>query len=112
VQLLKERKMKRSGALLVAAVLCAVLFGSGIAVADPMGSVTGTVAAVSGSSIDVRSGRQIVHIVLPSPFFAVYLADKSRAALTDIAPGMTVRVTFTVSPTGLQTAREIDILGA
>lgn len=99
----------RASRLVIA--LCIALLAVDIARADPIGSLTGRVVAVTGASIDVGANRQIVHFILPSPFFAVYLADKTRAALTDITPGMTVRVEYSSGPTGQQTAREIDILG-
>lgn len=85
----------------------------GVARANPMGALVGTVAGLTGTSIDVKANRQIVHILLPSPFFAVYLADqKTRAALTDISIGMTVRIAYSQSAAGAEqkTAREIDIL--
>jgi hypothetical protein len=96
--------------LVQALALCAVLLCGTVARADPMGSLTGTVAGLTGASIDISANHQIQHILLPTPFFAVYNADKTRASLTNIVLGMTVRVTFTVSPTGQETAREIDLL--
>ncbi len=102
--------IKRSHLFILAAAFCAASLCIDVAGADPMGSVTGTVVALSGSSIDINANRQIVHFILPSPFFAVYLADKTRAALGDITPGMTVRVAYIHSRTGQETAREIDIL--
>lgn len=99
--------------ILVLALSCAVAtLIPGPAHAGPTSSLTGRVVGLTGAGIDLRVGRQIVHIVLPTPFFAVYNADKTRAQLTDIAPGMTVRVSYMVSARGLQTAREIDILSS
>ena len=102
--------IKRTQVLVLAAAFCAAFLRVDVARADPMESLTGMVVNLTGSSIDISANRQIVHFILPTPFFAVYLADKTRAALTDITRGMTVRVAYNHSRNGQETAREIDIL--
>jgi hypothetical protein len=104
------KPLSRSTALALGGAFCALLW-SGAASADPMGSIVGTVTALTGSYVNVNANHQIVHFTLPSPFFAVYNADKSRADITDISIGSTVRVSFTVDRNGQNQAREIDILG-
>lgn len=95
----------------LAGLLSLALFSGGTAqAAGPMGSATGQVVALGGGYIQLREGRTIVNFVVPTPFFAVYLADKSHVAIENVALGQTVRIAYRTTDRGLMVAREIDIL--
>jgi hypothetical protein len=95
----------------LAGLLCLGLLSGGTAQAvGPLGSATGQIVALGGGYIQIREGRTIANFVVPTPFFAVYLADKSHAAIENLALGQVVRVAYHTTDRGLLVAREIDIL--
>lgn len=101
----------RRAAIALAVTLLAASLCPGTSRADPLGSIVGVVTGVAADSIDIKTNRQILHIALPAPFFAVYY-QKQRQSLSSLALGMTVMISFTQSSaaTEKRTAREIDIL--
>lgn len=101
--------MRLRNLALTLAILLTLLPGVAKA-AGPMGAASGQVVALGGGYIELRVGRAIVNYVIPLPFYAVYLADKTHAALENIALGMVVRVAYTTTARGQLVAREIDIL--
>ena len=81
--------------------------------ADSTGTASGDVVAVTDSYVDVKVNRESMRFALGNEFRGVFSADGSaKRQLSDIKPGMFVRVAFIKTTLGsaYRKATEIDIL--
>ncbi len=81
--------------------------------ADTTGSMIGTVNRVTDKSININGDRQTVSFALGDSFAGVFSADrKTKRSLSDVKPGMNVRVFYIKTAVGdaYRKATEIDIL--
>jgi len=92
------------------AFLCAVVLEGRAATT---GAMIGTVDRVTNQSIDIKGDRQTVRFALGDSFSGVFSADgKTKRSLSDVKPGMNVRVSYIKTAVGdaYRKATEIDIL--
>jgi type 1 fimbria pilin len=110
--------MRAAARLLASLFLIAALASALPVLADSTGTMSGDVVAVSDQSIDINANRQTVRFALGSDFKGVYSAGvysadrKTKRRLSDIKPGMFVRVAFikTFVGSAYRKATEIDII--
>jgi hypothetical protein len=105
--------MKRSTFVVRAIAASSIPLVAAQARADSTGTMSGTVMQVTDRFVEINANRQTVRFSLGSDFKGVYSADgKTKRQLSDVKPGMFVRVGFIKTFVGdaYRKATEIDVI--
>jgi hypothetical protein len=105
--------MKRAEFLTLAIVSTAIAGAASPADADSTGTMSGSVTNVTDKLLQIDANRVNYGFVLGSDLKGVYSADgKTPRKLSDLKPGMLVRVTFIKTFVGnnYRKATEVDII--
>ncbi|HTJ27536.1 MAG TPA: hypothetical protein VMA36_15355 [Candidatus Limnocylindria bacterium] len=93
--------------------LAIVLVASIAALSDSTGTMAGAVTAVGDRFVEIKVDRETIRFAIGDDFSGVYsLAPKAKRSLSDLKPGMFVRVSFVKTTLGnaYRKATEIDIV--